>query len=186
LSFWLYDIFLSHWNEALRHINSANPPGKKEDTVERYVYAWLDAGAAVLLRDKPLWSRETQGTPDWDTLIKRLATNESETGTVTQAGSAAEPESVSQIAKQNNPRGYGAAQWLIRLAYFLWPAVSGIQETTAGLFFKDPGLRTFWQNNLSAIDQSVEDILTHSKEKGLEATNAEKLRKDWKQYLDVN
>ena len=199
LSFWGYDIFLSHWNAALRHINPAKPPDTRGDSVERYVYAWLDAGAAVLLRDKPLWSPETQETPDWDALIKRLsesatqpksasgAESATESGTVTQAGSAPEDKSVAQIAEKDNPRGYGAAQWLTRLAYFLWPAVSGIQKTTADRFFTNPDLRAFWHKNHRAVEQYVEDILKHpkekpEKEKALGDEDIEKLRRDWEHY----
>lgn len=121
-SFWGYDIFLSHWNAALRHL-------RKSDMVERYVYAWLDAGAAVLLRDKPLWSPETQGTPDWDALINRLAEPAPQPETAPRAGSARKVRSVSQLAAQDNPRGYGAAQWLTRLACF---AVARGQRYTKG------------------------------------------------------
>jgi hypothetical protein len=182
LSFWGYDIFLSHWNAALRHIDPATPE-PKGDLVEHCVYAWIDAGAAVLLRDKPLWSPEAQETPDWDALINRLAEPAPDAAAAPQppAGTARKVRSVTQIAKKNDPRGYGTAQWLARLAYFLWPAVSGIRKTTAELFFTSPDLRAFWQKNDRVIEQHVQEILKDKPVKE-EALDAEKLRRDWEEY----
>ena len=197
LSFWGHDIFLSYWNTALRAIlKSRSTSG--EQAVEACVYAWLDAGAAVLVREKPLWSPETQLTPeDWKRLINRLAEappqpvppSQPETlaGSATEVKTVAqiEEKTVAQVADRMDPRGYGAAEWLSRLPYFLWPAVSGIRPEIANHFFEDRHLCTAWGKYLPAIDQRVNDILEHPKEnpeKALNRTDTAKLRRDWGKY----
>ena len=50
LSFWEFDVFLSHWNAALKHVVETRSPEGDQASIEACVYAWLDAGAAVLSR----------------------------------------------------------------------------------------------------------------------------------------
>ena len=116
-SFWEFDVFLCHWNAALKHILKTRSPKGEQVSIEACVYAWSDAGAAVLTRKKPLSAPEILDTPNWKALVQRLDVE------------------VVKIASRPDPRGYGAAEWPGRLAYFLWPAVSGIRDESAQMFY---------------------------------------------------
>ena len=48
----------ARWEAALKHILKTRSPEGEQASIEACVYAWLDAGAAVLSRQKPLWTPE--------------------------------------------------------------------------------------------------------------------------------
>ena len=195
LSFWGYDIFRNHWNTALKRILKIRHLYDEQASIEACVYAWLDSAAAVLVLETPLWdsirnSKSQLEREDWSKLIDRLARPARKTQETPQSETSAaseEGESVLQVAAQMNPRGYSATDWLVRLAHFLWPAVSGIQRTTAAYFFENDNFRTFWKTHLRSIEKHVEDILNHPKAKeeqqrALHEEHVKMLEQDWNEY----
>lgn len=106
LSVWEFDIFLHHWNAVLALVQRGPPGHDDTGAVSYLVYAWVDAAAAVLLRADPTLGEKL----DWNSLVNRLT------------------DIVANTAERSDPQGL---EWLTRLAYFFWPAVSGIDEKTA-------------------------------------------------------
>ncbi len=157
MSFWEFDIFLHYWNAALE--------ARLVDT-KYFVYFWLDAGAAVMLRENPLRAASEQPKLDWETLTERLSTLRD------------------KFKDRRDRRGGRAAEWLTRLAYFLWPAVSGIDKETAKYILSNQTLAEFWKQNLPAIGRHVVDVFKPLESAGLKSYDLDPLKRAWKSYID--
>lgn len=168
MSSWGYDIFLSYWNVAVAQYLKIDDEKVRQIFL---VYAWIDAAIATLLRKEPLlcskkiFEENSKLSKDSKWIIAKGAE-------LAERLNSLFPE----IIEKEDARGTLVKEWLIRLANFLMPEVSGIEKEFVEPFGEKQELARFWKGSWSDVKQFRKEIFDRFEQMGMEKDLAQKLK----------
>jgi hypothetical protein len=146
LSSWGYDIFLSHWDVAVKSLSEVNV----EDRPLFAVYAWIDAATAVLGRESsPLVCSEVK--------IKAIITNNGWEKVGTDLSTRLNnlfKKNTTEITLEDSRKSL-IERWLKRVINLLMPEISGIKDVYIKCLLSQIVIEDndFWKNTKVEVEQ---------------------------------
>jgi hypothetical protein len=174
-SFWENDLFVSYWNRVVEDCDKFRRRNSVEKTLEASVYGWIDAACAVWTGEQP----SQLGDPEdfthlvdplpWEKLAEKVA------GLISL-------DKASEI--QRVVKGPRVMEWLLRLAYFISPALSGVRSEVAKAFGEQERLRDEWKRSKELITRFHKEIIEFFRGKGMQDL-ADRVEEAWVKHLNV-